>query len=712
MKNIKSYFLMFFAMALTAVAWGQETVRIREIEIDGYYDGMLYKDLDETVGIINALGRSDLSSLAFDVVGDAIKRMPGLYLSGPVTTNRNIRMAGLDKEYQAITVNGYRPAGGEDRRDFKLDRIPVSMVDSVKLYVNQPSWLGYDGIGGAIDIRLKEADFKAGLDIRTAFKYMDVSDNIDPEAEVEYKDHKGPWAYMAGISYLPFRRTESTIYSALDGSFEPDDRTETLEGYLGALNLSLVRKVSSGEYFSRFFLSDYTENTDVKDGLSLKSETGDYVSWQREYTSEEKLRKYYEISGGYRGDIFDNITGEFSADASYYRDRKYKDSFKEKTGGSQIDLEYEDQYVYYGAGRADMRVTDSGISFGVRASYNFRDVDRDVYSRKISEQLDYEHIDSSFEVEEGAASFYIDKDIELGSGVVAAPGVSCEYFSGVYRTVVEEGINRIFTYSPKLSLKARMGRHAVFKGEFSRQIERPPFMYVAPVDKIKVKKERIEAGNPKLDPAYSWNTDLRLEYRAGDFAVSAGGFFKDVRDMIAMQYIGKSTDSATYDYDIYKPVNISEGSVYGLLGEAEFSFDLFDNVNLLMEGNYTYYGSRIRDPNTGDYNRLEEQPDYVLNLITTLYADSVGIVVQGGLNIIGERKTPASVDIDGNAIESVTYESIAQIDLKVKYYVNEWLQVFISGENIGNEKSVETSGLVAKEMTPGILLRCGSRIML
>ncbi len=67
-----------------------------------------------------------------------------------------IIIQGMDGKRIGIFINGM-PMGNSD--EFQLSSIPLDMVDEVEIYKGIiPAWLGGDGLGGAVNIRLK--DFK------------------------------------------------------------------------------------------------------------------------------------------------------------------------------------------------------------------------------------------------------------------------------------------------------------------------------------------------------------------------------------------------------------------------------------------------------------------------------------------------------------------------------------------------------------------------
>ena len=67
-----------------------------------------------------------------------------------------IIIQGMDGKRIGIFINGM-PMGNSD--EFQLSSIPIDMVDDVEIYKGIiPAWLGGDGLGGAVNIRLK--DFK------------------------------------------------------------------------------------------------------------------------------------------------------------------------------------------------------------------------------------------------------------------------------------------------------------------------------------------------------------------------------------------------------------------------------------------------------------------------------------------------------------------------------------------------------------------------
>lgn len=65
-----------------------------------------------------------------------------------------IIVQGMDGKRVGIFINGM-PMGNSD--EFQLSSIPLDMVDEVEIYKGIiPAWLGGDGLGGAVNIRLKD----------------------------------------------------------------------------------------------------------------------------------------------------------------------------------------------------------------------------------------------------------------------------------------------------------------------------------------------------------------------------------------------------------------------------------------------------------------------------------------------------------------------------------------------------------------------------
>lgn len=89
-------------------------------------------------------------------VGDVLRRLPGMTFSGPAGVVKDIRLRGLDKGNTLFLINGQPvPAATKDRQ-FQVDRLPADMIERIEIVRSPSASMDADGIGGAINIVLKQ----------------------------------------------------------------------------------------------------------------------------------------------------------------------------------------------------------------------------------------------------------------------------------------------------------------------------------------------------------------------------------------------------------------------------------------------------------------------------------------------------------------------------------------------------------------------------
>lgn len=70
---------------------------------------------------------------------------------------KDIRIRGLDKGYTQFLINGEPVPSATKERQFQVDRLPADMIERIEIVRNPSASMDADGIGGAINIVLKES---------------------------------------------------------------------------------------------------------------------------------------------------------------------------------------------------------------------------------------------------------------------------------------------------------------------------------------------------------------------------------------------------------------------------------------------------------------------------------------------------------------------------------------------------------------------------
>lgn len=89
-------------------------------------------------------------------VGDVLRRLPGMTFTGPAGVVKDIRLRGLDKGNTLFLINGEPVPAATKERQFQVDRLPADMIERIEIVRSPSASMDADGIGGAINIVLKQ----------------------------------------------------------------------------------------------------------------------------------------------------------------------------------------------------------------------------------------------------------------------------------------------------------------------------------------------------------------------------------------------------------------------------------------------------------------------------------------------------------------------------------------------------------------------------
>jgi outer membrane receptor protein involved in Fe transport len=146
-----AYWLTMFFLATGAAA--------QTVEITATRDRARQLDTAATT----VVGREELLRYGDQTVADALKRVPGIIVSGVAGRGGDIRMRGLGNGYTRVLLNGQPvPAG------FSIDSISPELIERVEIMRVASAELGTQAIAGTINIVLRksapraEREFKLG----------------------------------------------------------------------------------------------------------------------------------------------------------------------------------------------------------------------------------------------------------------------------------------------------------------------------------------------------------------------------------------------------------------------------------------------------------------------------------------------------------------------------------------------------------------------
>ncbi|MBW4643145.1 MAG: TonB-dependent receptor [Goleter apudmare HA4340-LM2] len=146
------------------------------------------------------LDQKEIQRFNYRTVGEVLRRQPGVVLGGPPGEDKDVRLLGLPKEYTQILINGQRFPDGGESREFKVDRIPVSLVERIEIISNPTATQNSQGVAGTVNIILKKAPDSRISDLTITGT---TSETVGPFGGISllYGDKQGDFSYLlsAGV---------------------------------------------------------------------------------------------------------------------------------------------------------------------------------------------------------------------------------------------------------------------------------------------------------------------------------------------------------------------------------------------------------------------------------------------------------------------------------------------------------------------------------
>lgn len=248
--------------------------------------------------------------------------------------------------------------------------------------------------------------------------------------------------------------------------------------------------------------------------------------------------------------------------------------------------------------------------------------------------------------------------------------------------------NLAFDLTP--SLVARLGAAKV--------MSRPTLGDLTPGGSVDTSNQRVNYGNPLLDPFRATNFDASLEwYFAPEALLAVAVFYKDiasfttrVEETVAWRDLGLpdsilagTPSSPDMDFDVSRLVNGDGGELYGFEIQYQQPFTFLPGFwqDFGFIGNYTYVQSDVNYGDAGS-NRLTGQSDHIWN--ATLYYENGGFQARASAAYRGDYllSFPGG---NGNSEEGI--RDSLHVDASVSYAISDNVTLSLEGINLTDEYS-------------------------
>lgn len=619
-------------------------------------------------------------------MGDMLKRVPGVTFNSDVGEYDLPRLRGLDSRYTQVLINGRRMPGSGNDGAIAVDRIPAELIEKIEIIRSPSSDINSQGIGGTLNIVLKEGATHQGGQWRLGAIHMDETRG---SGFTSFAGTNGNWDYGISLNAQErFNPKQKTAMKTEGDERETVREADTRDSRDVALEFNTGYQLANFDKIKLDLLYLDTERKETEQGITTNLvrpdenapfELDEEIStYQREDINQSDV----SVGGEYlfvRGDLDTNIytslhrfeedkrQDDFEADLGDalaldarelidITDREWRGGFKSLYQTTEFQSRFGAEYYTKSRDFALVAVDDEGEIDD--ENDEFSDFTADTNGIDLF-ALGLWQLNRQLEMELGLRAEYTDLD-------VSGADFSGEKF---------DSSDSDWQYNPAAHWRWRLDNQREMRLSLARTLRRPQYDQLNPVE-LTIDDEKFR-GNSALSPETSWGLDLGYDHFLGDVGVVGMNlFYREVTDLI--EYRQTEIEVNGESFDLREPINNDNtGEIYGaeLDISAPLSWASLDNVQWFL--NLTYLDSEVEDPYFEGLDRpFSGQAEYVYNLgfehELSQWNLSYGMSYQ---------KQGDAEEFEGNEVNRIRYDGNLEVFIE-KRFDNDNYVLRLSGQNL------------------------------
>jgi iron complex outermembrane receptor protein len=615
--------------------------QLESIVVQGHTQTDLETRRDSTAAKM-VFGREELDRYGDSSIGEVLKRLPGITISGRPGRGGDIRMRGLGHGYTQVLING-DPAP----RGFSLDTLAPEQVERIEIYRAPIAEHSARAIAGTINIVLREELRREQTELRLTG--TEEKGHLQPGISLQRSDNQGRFGY--NLTLNAFGRdqasevTTTTIGRNLaTGSLflqqqEFDDSHTTGEGiHLTArltwhldggdvldLNPFLMQSRSPSAGFSLlaqplslspgpgqpvtpqpFALADWVTETD----MTIARVGGD---WQHAFGGGAKLRLRFLFG------LADNDSTTQEAETGLQEHQLFS-----STG-------IHDKTLSNG-GKLTLPVSGGGdLSGGWDLEYVARQEGALNLQDGVQELAQF---GSDIEADVLRVAGFGQRDWTLGPDWSAYAGLRWEGLQTTSSALDLDVRNTSSVWSPILQSLWKLGAGPEAGTDDERPdqlrlalartyrapglnslVARPSLSKLYPVSGANAPNSPDQLGNPELRPEVAWGLDAAFErYLPQGGLLSASAFHRRIESLMRTSTSLETVSWSPVQRWVSQPQNVGQAQASGIELEAKLRLAelMADAPPIDLRSNYSRFWSSVSQI-PGPNNRLDQQPRQTAN---------------------------------------------------------------------------------------------------
>jgi len=589
-------------------AYAQEDNEVRSVDQIVVFGDNVYRDRTADINPTLSYDLQFFQRFEPTTVGEMLKRTPGVVFTSDVLEYDAVQLRGIGSQYTQILINGRKVPGQQANGAFFVDRIPAELVERIEI-VRAPSVdVTGEGVGGTLNILLKEGADIDGAFVRGGISYFGDGDGKARGSGAAALATSGDgYSFWAGVDVQQRRNPKKKVTEYFDPDLVFDEELEiendTRDGTDYSFNSALNLDVAGGELeVTGYYVQtnrDENEHVDIFEGprddielVTVETQFEDIKQKSYGFQSVFTLpvdESDLEVSFGYN--VFDENTSEFETEYNVEDDELEEDE-------GSIDI--RDRELSGGVAYSSPLSAVLSNKTGVDIRKGRRD------GLQLGDTADVEADIETFRV--GA---YTKFEYEFSPAVLMETGVRYEYYE---RDVLSDGVGGSKSdgkWLPSAHLRWDLTPDDRIRLSAARTIRFPDFDLISPFEEDETPgDDDILTGNPNLDVETAWGVDLGYERRIGSKGiVGLNVFYRDFSDLIELVPVA-ANGSGSY----FMPMNIGDGKAWGVEFDLSTPLDMFGLPETALYANAAYLDSEVTDFNTGMERKFTNQPDFVYNV--------------------------------------------------------------------------------------------------
>lgn len=638
-------------------------------------------------------GREELDRNGDSTVGEILKRLPGVTISGTPGRGGDIRMRGLGNGYTQVLLNGERPPRG-----FSLDSLSPDQIERIEIFRAPVAEFSTQAVAGTINIVLRE-DFKMrNTQVR-------IADSVEqgrgaPNLSVTHPGEIGRVSYLLTGSLFQNHQVDhvETMNTGVNAAGQNvlqqdifDDSSRLSRGIHLSPRFSYKTETGDNFILQPFVMHSESHST----GTSVVGQTnGPPAEYASAYSNSESDNTVARLFSNWQHRFKDGAkldfklglgTGRSSSDST----RNQFDAF-----GIQHDL------IQGASSTRDTSWNSSGkytrpYGEGHVAAFGW-DIERGNRSETTS-QLDNglpQFADSGENLSAQTRRFamFAQDEWEINAHWSTYYGLRYEAIKTSSTLPTGEVVNSSSVWSPVWHTVWRIPEHDKdqIRASITHSYRAPSLTDLIAVpyySRLNSPTSPDRTGNPYLKPELATGLDFAYEhYLSQSGILSVSVFSRDINNLMRREISLESGVNGSRW--LSTPENVGHAKTSGIELEAKFQLvELWDDApNIDFRSNYSHFWSHV-DTVPGPNNRLDQQPKQTANLGLDYRMKGVQLTLGGNLNW-----TPAYL-VQTSDTQTISAGIKRQLDLYALWKFSPQTQLRFSANNLVNSNYLTGSGV-------------------